>query len=88
MRNRAKARTLPDQPTVVVVALPRGSVPVVFEIVSFLHVPVNVFLVRNLGLTGRKNLRLAPDLIGGAAVRPNRFELERRRAAASPGVSD
>jgi len=37
---------------VVVLALPRGGVPVGFEVAKALHAPLDVFVVRKLGLPG------------------------------------
>ncbi len=44
-----------DNSDVLVLALPRGGVPVAFEIAKALHAPMDVFLVRKLGVPGRKN---------------------------------
>jgi len=43
---------------VVVLALPRGGVPVAFEVARRLAVPLDVFLVRKLGVPGREELAL------------------------------
>ena len=43
-------RTYIGQPNVIVLALPRGGVPVAFEVARALHLPMDVFLVRKLGL--------------------------------------
>jgi predicted phosphoribosyltransferase len=47
-----------DRPDVLVLALPRGGVPVAFEVARALHVPLDVFLVRKLGLPGREELAM------------------------------
>jgi putative phosphoribosyl transferase len=44
-----------DNSDVLVLALPRGGAPVAFEIAKALHAPMDVFLVRKLGVPGRKN---------------------------------
>jgi predicted phosphoribosyltransferase len=42
----------------VVLALPRGGVPVAFEVAQTLMLPLDVFLVRKLGVPGRKELAM------------------------------
>jgi putative phosphoribosyl transferase len=46
-----------------VLALPRGGVPVAYEIARLLHLPLDICLVRKLGVPG--NLELAMGAIGG-----------------------
>src|SRR5438093_8385524 len=50
---------------VVVLALPRGGVPVAFEVAQALHAPLDVYLVRKLGLPGH------PELAMGAIASSN-----------------
>ncbi len=45
-------------PDMVVLALPRGGVPVGFELSKALHVPLDVFLVRKLGVPGHEELAM------------------------------
>ncbi len=53
---------------VVVLALPRGGVPVGFEVASSLGAPLDVFLVRKLGVPGHEELALGALGSGGAIV--------------------
>src|SRR5467141_847646 len=53
---------------VVVLALPRGGVPVGFEVARALHVPLNVFVVRKLGLPGHEELAMGAIASGGVRV--------------------
>lgn len=53
---------------VVVLALPRGGVPVGFEVASALGVPLDVFVVRKLGVPGHEELALGAIASGGAVV--------------------
>jgi predicted phosphoribosyltransferase len=41
---------------VVVRALPRGGVPLAYEVARALHAPLDVFVVRKLGVTGYEEL--------------------------------
>ncbi|HEU5047331.1 MAG TPA: phosphoribosyltransferase [Rickettsiales bacterium] len=51
-----------------VLALPRGGVPVAFEIARKLHLPMDVFLVRKLGLPGHEELAIGAIADGGMRV--------------------
>src|SRR3954469_7559199 len=53
---------------VVVLALPRGGVPVAFEVASRLAAPLDVFLVRKLGMPGQPELALGAIATGGIEV--------------------
>src|SRR5213079_809145 len=53
---------------VIVLALPRGGVPVGYEIAAALHAPLDVFLVRKLGLPGHEELAMAAIATGGVRV--------------------
>lgn len=56
------------RPDVVVVGLPRGGVPVAYEIAMALGAPLDVFLVRKLGLPGREELAMGAIAGGGVIV--------------------
>lgn len=51
-----------------VLALPRGGVPVAFEVARALHAPLDVFLVRKLGLPGHEELAMGAIATGGVRV--------------------
>jgi putative phosphoribosyl transferase len=53
---------------VVVLALPRGGVPVASEVARALRVPLDVFLVRKLGLPGHPELAMGAIASGGVRV--------------------
>ena len=53
---------------VVVLALPRGGVPVGFELAHRLEVPLDVFLVRKLGVPGHEELAMGAIASGGVRV--------------------
>src|SRR5216110_2422332 len=53
---------------VVVLALPRGGLPVAFELARALDAPLDVFLVRKLGLPGQEELAMGAIASGGVRV--------------------
>jgi putative phosphoribosyl transferase len=53
---------------VVVLALPRGGVPVGFELARSLGAPLDLFLVRKLGVPGHEELALGAIASGGVRV--------------------
>lgn len=52
----------------VVLALPRGGVPVGYEVARLLELPLDVFLVRKLGAPGHRELAMGAIASGGTAV--------------------
>jgi putative phosphoribosyl transferase len=57
-----------DRSDVLVLALPRGGVPVAYEVARALHAPLDVFLVRKLGLPGQEELAMGAIASGGVRV--------------------
>jgi putative phosphoribosyl transferase len=53
---------------VIVLALPRGGVPVAYEVASTLGAPMDVFLVRKLGTPGHRELAMGAIASGGVRV--------------------
>src|SRR5437773_4172824 len=53
---------------VLVLALPRGGVPVAFEVAQQLKAPLDVFLVRKLGVPGHEELAMGAIASGGTRV--------------------
>lgn len=53
---------------VVVLGLPRGGVPVAYEIAVALHAPLDVFMVRKLGVPGHEELAMGAVAGGGIRV--------------------
>jgi predicted phosphoribosyltransferase len=47
-----------NQENLVVLALPRGGVPVAFEVAKTLHAPMDICLVRKLGVPGHEELAM------------------------------
>jgi putative phosphoribosyl transferase len=57
-----------NRPDVIVLALPRGGLPVAYEIAAELHAPLDVFLVRKLGVPGHEELAMGAIATGGVRV--------------------
>ena len=57
-----------DRPDVLVLALPRGGVPVAYEVAQLLRVPLDIFLVRKLGVPGHEELAMGAISTGGVRV--------------------
>jgi putative phosphoribosyl transferase len=53
------------RPDVLVLGLPRGGVPVAFMVATALHVPMDILLVRKLGVPGAEELALGAIASGG-----------------------
>lgn len=53
---------------VIVLALPRGGVPVAFEVAQALDAPLDVFLVRKLGMPGHEEFAIGAIASGGVRV--------------------
>jgi predicted phosphoribosyltransferase len=56
------------RPDVLVLALPRGGVPVAFEVARELRAPLDIFLVRKLGVPGHEELAMGAIATGGVRV--------------------
>jgi predicted phosphoribosyltransferase len=57
-----------NRPDVVVLALPRGGVPIGYVVAEALHAPLDVFLVRKLGVPGHRELAMGAIASGGVRV--------------------
>jgi predicted phosphoribosyltransferase len=58
---------------VIVLALPRGGVPVAYEVAKALGAPLDVFLVRKVGLPGHEELAMGAVASGGVLVLDERL---------------
>src|SRR3977135_4423395 len=63
-----KLRRYADRPDVIVLALPRGGVPVAYEVARALAAPLDIFLVRKLGAPGQEELALGAIASGDVVV--------------------
>lgn len=59
---------LASRPDLVVLALPRGGVPVGYEVAEALGAPLDVFVVRKLGVPGHQELAMGAVASGGVRV--------------------
>src|SRR5580704_15353262 len=64
----AKLGAYANRPDVVVLALPRGGVPVAYEVARALRALLDVFVVRKLGVPGYEELAMGAVATGGARV--------------------
>jgi putative phosphoribosyl transferase len=64
----AKLAAYAGRPDVIVLALPRGGVPVAYEVARALGAPLDILLVRKLGLPGHEELALGAVASGGIRV--------------------
>ncbi|MFP4345152.1 MAG: phosphoribosyltransferase [Anaerolineales bacterium] len=64
----AELQTYAAREDLLVLALPRGGVPVAFEVAEALDAPLDVFLVRKLGVPGHEELAMGAIATGGVRV--------------------
>lgn len=64
----ARLTEFAGRPDVVVLGLPRGGIPVAHEVATRLGVPLDVFLVRKLGVPGQSELAMGAIASGGIEV--------------------
>ncbi|WP_372985427.1 phosphoribosyltransferase [Marinobacter sp.] len=57
-----------DRQDLLVLALPRGGVPVAYELAEALHAPMDLMLVRKLGTPGQRELAMGAIASGGIRV--------------------
>jgi putative phosphoribosyl transferase len=67
-RLAAVLRQYAGRSDLIVLALPRGGVPVAYEVAQALSVPLDVFLVRKLGVPGHGELAMGAIAAGGIEV--------------------
>jgi putative phosphoribosyl transferase len=67
-RLATELRAYANRPDVLVLALPRGGVPVGFEVATALNVQLDVFVVRKLGLPWHEELAIGAIASGGVRV--------------------
>jgi predicted phosphoribosyltransferase len=64
----ARLQGLAGRPGLLVLGLPRGGVPVAYEVASALHAPLDIFVVRKLGVPGQEELAMGAVASGGVRV--------------------
>jgi len=71
-----------DRKDVLILGMARGGVPVAFEVATLLRAPLDVFIVRKLGVPGREELAMGAIASGGirvlndAVIRSTRISVE------------
>src|SRR5271165_102518 len=68
IRLAAQLSEYPGDPNVIVLGLPRGGVPVAYEVARALQAPLDVFVVRKLGVPGHRELAMGAIASGGVRV--------------------
>ena len=61
-------QSLAGRPGLVVLGLPRGGVPVAGEVAAALDAPLDVFVVRKIGVPGQEELAIGAIASGGVRV--------------------
>jgi len=61
------------RPDAVVLALPRGGVPVAFEVAEALDAPLDIFVVRKLGFPGHEEVAIGAIASGGIRILDDRL---------------
>jgi putative phosphoribosyl transferase len=64
----ARLTTYTDRPDVLILILPRGGIQVGYEIAKALHAPLDVIIVRKLGVPGQEELAMGALASGGIRV--------------------
>ena len=64
----AKLAGYSNDPGVLVLGLPRGGVPVAYEVARALHAPLEVFVVRKLGVPGHRELAMGAIASDGTRI--------------------
>jgi putative phosphoribosyl transferase len=67
-RLAAKLSTYANRSDVLAIGLPRGGVPVAAQVAKALHVPMDICLVRKLGVPGHEELAMGAIASGGVRV--------------------
>ena len=63
-----KLKHYANRPDVIVLALPRGGVPVAYEVARALNAPLDIFVVRKLGVPGYEEFAMGAVATGGVRV--------------------
>ncbi len=64
----ARLSAFADDASTIVLGLPRGGVPVAYEVAKALRAPLDVFVVRKLGVPGQRELAMGAIASGGVRV--------------------
>lgn len=67
-RLATKLARFANREDVVVLGIPRGGVPVAFEVARAIHAPLDILLARKLGVPGERELAMGAIASGGARI--------------------
>ncbi len=57
-----------DKEDVIVLGLPRGGIPIAFEVAKKINAPLDIFVVRKLGVPGNEELAMGAIAMGGVRI--------------------
>jgi putative phosphoribosyl transferase len=75
-RLAAKLARYANREDIVVLGIPRGGVPVAFEVAQAIHAPLDILLARKLGVPGERELAMGAIASGGARILNRRLIAE------------
>jgi len=64
----AHLKAYANRPNVIALALPRGGVPVAYEVATALTIPLDIMIVRKLGVPGHAELAMGAIASGGTVI--------------------
>src|SRR5687767_12550841 len=64
----SKLKEYANRSDVIVLALPRGGLPVAYEVAKVINAPLDIFLVRKLGVPGHEELAMGAIASGGVRI--------------------
>ena len=69
-----RLRKYANRDDVIVLGAPRGGVPVAFEVATDLRAPLDVFVLRKLGVPGREEFAFGAIASGGVRILDRRYD--------------
>ncbi len=63
-----KLRRYQDDPNALILAIPRGGIPVAFEVADRLHLPLDVIVIKKIGFPGNEEFAIGAAGLGGVYI--------------------